>query len=276
MSRLQSKWDWYEATMDDLQDELVAPTLAAVLPGATLSRAKGRSGYAVGWAVERDSVVLAHVYERSARLGEVHVSTTSESCAEVVPVLRRLYPEHRVSRADSAVDFEADFDALDELVTAFAKQRGLSHRLFTNSDGGATRYVGSPSSEVQMRLYKKTEQLRSLHPEAAVSVPDGIVRFELVVRPGKREMKDVLGRVEPDDAWGFSQWSTDLAASILTISAERVSTHFRRPTDWSRALFYFGRQYGPMVQQRALEVGAAQVRAEILAALGVNELEGVF
>lgn len=258
--------------MDGLDDERVAPTLAAVLPGATLSRGKGRNGYAACWAVERDGDTLAHVYGRSARLGEVHVSTTSESCDEVVPVLRRLYPEHRVSRADSAVDYSADFDALDVQVLAFAEDRGLSHRLITNSDGGATRYLGSPSSEVRMRLYKKTEQLRALHPEAAQTVPDGIVRFEVQVRPGKREMKAVLGRVGPDDAWGFAQWSGDLADAVLSIDAERVATHFRRPSDWTRSLHFLTTQYGPVVQRRAAEVGVTQARLELLEALGVAEL----
>lgn len=264
-----ARWDWYEATLDGLDDERVAPALALAL-NATVVRGKGRNGYAQCWVVERADVVLAQVYGRSARLGEVHITVTSESCDEVVPLLRRRFPAHRVSRADSAVDFGADFDTLDVQVLAFATERGLSHRLITNSDGGATRYVGSPSSEVQMRLYKKSEQLRALHPEAADTVPDGIVRFELQARPGKRHVKELVGTMAPDDLWGLAKWSAELALLVLEIDAERVPTHFRRPTDWSRALHFLGVQYGPIVQRRADLVGFDQARSELLAALGVG------
>lgn len=268
MSAVGSRWDWYEATFDGVDDDRVAPALALAL-GGRISRGKSRNGYAVCEVIERGDDALVQVYGHSARLGEVHVSVTSESCDEVVPLLRRLYPEHRVSRADSAVDFTADFDELDARVLAFATDRGLTHRLITNSDGGATRYVGSDRSEVMMRLYKKSEQLRALHPEKSSEIPDGIVRFELQVRPNKRQYKEILGRVTPDDAWGFSQWSGDLAELILSIESDRVSTHFRRPSDWTRALHFLGVQYGPMVQKRAEVVGFDQAARELLGALGL-------
>jgi hypothetical protein len=172
------------------------------------------------------------------------------------------------------VDFRADFDELDQRVLVFATEHRLSHRLITNSDGGATRYLGSPRSETQLRLYKKSEQLRALHPEAAESVPDGIVRFELVVRPGKRDVKEILGRSAPDDAWGFSEWSAELAGMVLAIDAPRVSTHFRRPADWTRALHFLGIQYAPMVQRRAEQVGADTAVEELVEALGLGAGHG--
>jgi DNA relaxase NicK len=264
-----AKWDWYEATFDELDDDRVGPALALAL-GGTLVRGKGRNGYATCWHVERDEQVLAQVYGRSARLGEVHVTITGESCEEVVPVLRSLYPDHRVSRADTAVDFAADFDQLDVQMLAFAREGKLSHRLMTNSDGGATRYIGATSSEVMGRLYKKSEQLRALHPERAAEIPDGIVRFELRIRPGKRQVKEQMATMSPEDAWGMSEWSTRLASVVLGIEAERVSTHFRRPSDWARALHFFKLQYGPMVQRRAAQVGAAQAELELLEAMGLR------
>ena len=136
---VSSRFDWYEATFDlPGEDDRVACAIALAV-GGHLVRGRGRNGYAVCWHVERADEVLAQVYGRSARLGEVHVTITSESCDEVVPVLRRLYREHRVSRADSAVDFAADFAELDELVLGFVTERGLSHRMVTNREGGVTR-----------------------------------------------------------------------------------------------------------------------------------------
>jgi len=268
MRALQSRFDWYEATIDDDTDSRTAPSLALVL-GAHLVRGKGRNGYAECWQLVRDDVQLCEVYGRSARLGEVHISVTSESCDEVVPVLRRMFPKHRVSRADTAVDVQADFESLDLQVLAFAAERGLSHSLITNSEGGATRYVGSPRSETYLRVYKKSEQLRALHPEIASTVPDGVVRFELVARPGKRAVKETLSTMTPDDVWGLSQWSHDFAAFVVGFEAERTATHFRRPSNYRRALHFVGIQYGPLMRDRVAEIGREATLLELAGALGL-------
>jgi hypothetical protein len=218
--------------------------------------------------VERGDDLLATVYGGSARAGEVHVVATGSAAREVAPVVRSHWPAHRVARADSALDFLADFDALDALAVAFAEARGISHRLFTNSEGGATRYLGAASSEVGLRLYKKSEQLRALHPERAGEVPDGIVRAELTVKPGKREVKDAVAGMAPADVWGLGRWSRDFAAELLSFDAVRTSTHFRRPSEWVGTVHWLGHQYGPAVQERGSTHGREVVAAEVLQALG--------
>lgn len=268
---LSSRWDWYECTFDAIDDGRVALKLAAAL-GATMSIGKGRNGYASCEVLERDGGIVAQVYGRSARAGEVHVTVTSDACLTVVPILRELFPDHRVSRADTAVDFRSDFDTLDAQALAFAADRNLSHRLFTNSEGGATRYIGSARSETQLRVYKKSEQLRALHPESAHEVPAGIVRCELVVKPGKRDLKLRLGHMSADDAWGMSKWSGEFSGLVMGFTPERVPTHFRRPTDWQRALHFLGTQYAPSVAKRAEVVGAEQAAKELLGALGLSNV----
>jgi hypothetical protein len=197
-----------------------------------------------------------------------------------VPIVRRLWPEHRVSRADSSVDFgtgqrgaakgsAADpspvpaaalgFDDLDRVAVKFAEEFGVSYRLTTNSDGGATRYLGAPSSELQVRVYKKTEQLRALHPALAATIPDGIVRVELQVRPGKRAVKEAAALMSADDLWGMGRWTAVFALRLLGFDAPRVATHFRRPSDWQRVLHTLEQQYAPGVARRILEVGRERV-----------------
>lgn len=266
---LGCRFDWYEITADDLDDGRVAPALALALKG-TITRGKGRNGYAVCEVIERSDKVLAQVYGHSARHGEVHITTSGEACDEVVPILRRLYPAHRVSRADASVDFSSEFSELDERAVAFAKDRGISFRLVQDSDGGSTRYLGSATSETRVRVYKKTEQLRALHPDIAATIPDGIVRAELVVRPGKRDIKELVSTMEPDELWGLGRWTQMFANEMLGIDAERVPTHFRRPSDWARALYYLGKQYRPMVERRAEAVGQEQAHRELMDALGLS------
>lgn len=269
MSGLGSRFDWYAATFDDLDDGRIPATLALVL-GGNVSRGKGRLGYAECAVIEQGDAVLARVFTRSARLGEVHVVTSGDACDRVVPVLRRLWPEHRVSRADSALDFVADFADFDAEALAFAQERRLAYRLVTDSEGGATRYLGATSSEVMVRVYKKSEQLRKLHPERAAGVPDGVVRVELQVRPGSK-IKAAVASMTADEVWGLGAWSRDFAATFLGVQAERVATHFRRPSDWSRAVHWLGQQYGPMVARRVALVGREQVKAEILQGLGLSD-----
>lgn len=265
-----SRFDWYEVTMDDADDGRVPAALALSL-GARTAQGKGRNGYGTCTVIERDNDALAHVYGGSARPGEVHVTVTSESCDEVVPIIRRLWPEHRVSRFDSAIDFRADFSELDTRALQFAVDRGLSYRLTTDSQGGATRYIGSPRSELMVRVYKKTEQLRAMMPERAAEIPEGIVRVELQARPSKRDAKIHAATMSPDQAWGLGKWTKDFAAGFLQIDAPRTATHVRRPSDWSRSLHWIKHQYAPLVQRRAQEVGRAAAVAELLEALGVAE-----
>lgn len=266
---LWSRFDWYECTVENVDDERVPLALAIAL-GGSVARRPGRNGYAQGWEVSTsDGEVLALVYGRSARAGEVHISVPGAACLAAVPVIRRLWPLHGVSRVDSACDFIADFEHLDALALSFAQDRGLSYRLVTDSDGGATRYIGSPRSELMVRLYKKTEQLRAKHPDQADQVPDGVVRAEAQARPGKRALKQAVATFVPDDVWGLAQWSALFAVSILALEPVRTSTHFRRSSDWTRSLHWLGQQYGPMVQERRDEVGREAVAAEVLRKLGI-------
>jgi hypothetical protein len=254
-------------TADGLDDGRVAPALA-LATGGGVTPGKGRNGYARADVVKRGEDVLAVVYGGSARSGEVHVVTTGESCDEVVPLLRSLWPGHRVSRADAALDFGGDFDQLDAQLVGFCNRgRPLKHELIVNSEGGATRYVGGRTSEVRLRLYKKSEQLRALHPDRADQIPDGIVRVEVQVRPGKRATKEIAAMLSPDDLFGLGEWTSDYAREVLLLAPERTATHYRRPSDWSRAIYFLGEQYRPMMARRVAEVGLERARREVLSAL---------
>lgn len=264
-----ARFDWYEVTFDDADEGLVASHLASLL-GARLVEHKGRNGYAIAYAVVRGDDELARVFGRSARWGEVHIEVTGQSCDEIVPIIRERWPAHRVSRADVALDFVADFSPLDWRAVRFAEERNVSYRLITDSAGGATRYLGSKSSEFTVRLYKKTEQLRALYPSRADSVPDGLVRVELQMRPGKRATKERAAAMTPDQFWGFSRWGKEFAAEFLNVSTESAPTHSRRPSEWSRLLATLERQYGPGVQRRVQEVGGAEVVKDLLRAFGIT------
>jgi hypothetical protein len=266
---LEARFDWYSATADGLDDGRVAPALA-LSTGARVLPGRGWQGYAHGEVVQRGDDVLAKVWGGSARPGEVHVQVSGWACDEVVPVMRRLWPAHRVARADSALDFAGDFDVLDAQLVEFAAARGIRHELHANSEGGATRYLGARSSEVRLRLYKKSEEQREKYPELAHEIPGGVVRAELEVRPGKRALKEAGAVMAPDDFWGMSRWAGEYAQQVLGLDPIRTSTHFRRPSDWARAGHFLATQYGPAVNARAADIGRDAAAAEVLALLGLD------
>jgi hypothetical protein len=269
MSGLQSRFDWYSATFHNLDVAGVPEHLGRSI-GASVSLGRGKMGYERCATLERDGESLARVYLGASVLDEVHVSVSGDACDEVVPLLRVLWPDHRVSRADSAMDFQADFALIDARVLAFAEARGIKHRLITDSDGGATRYLGAVSSEVTVRVYKKSEQLRQMQPAKASEVPDGIVRAELQARPGTK-VKSAVAGMSADDLWGLGRWTKEFAETFLEIDAERVSTHFRQESDWLRALRWMGAQYGPAFRRRVDDVGEAVAVSEVLEVFGLTD-----
>jgi hypothetical protein len=265
----ESAFDWYEPTIDGVDDGRVGPALA-LATGGRLAPGKPRNGYGRAEVLLRGEEVLCRIFGGSARPGEVHLEITGETCRELVPIVRRLWPEHRVSRADSAMDFVADFEEMYAAAIAFANTRGLKHETITKSDGGKTLYIGSKKSAAFMRLYKKSEQLRSEYPEKAHEIPDGIVRAEMVSKPGKSEVKSAVSVMHPDDLWGMAKWATDYAAAVLGLAPIRTVTTFRRPSDWSRAVHFLGQQYGPAVLARAADVGSDAAASEVLRAFGLD------
>lgn len=264
---LGSRFDWYEGTFYSWDDW--ARHMAVVL-GGSVSTHPGRNGYGECQAITRGDDEVCRVYGRSARIGEQHIVITGASCDEVVPVFRSLVPEHRVSRVDSAIDLLADFNRMDKRAVQFAESRRLKHRLMTDSDGGATRYLGAPTSEVRVRIYKKSEQLRQMYPERAAEVTDGVVRVEMQARPGKAATKAATALLEPDGLWGLSEWGTLFAEDMLGVQAERLPTHFRRPSSWVRSSHYLAIQYGPLIAAHIDEVGQEQAVKDVLELLGLS------
>jgi len=268
-----ARFDWYEMTFDGEDDGRELMLLSAAL-GVRPIAARGRNGYAAAQAFDRAGVRLCVVYGSSARAGELHIEVQGGACDELVPVLRRLWPEHRVSRLDVAVDMFASFDTLDAACLAAVESSGVRHSLIVNSEGGATRYLGSPKSEVRVRVYKKSEQLIALRPHLAHEVVAGIVRAEVQVRPSKREVKARAATLSPAACWGFAQWSKTIAAAVLGFDAERTVTSVNASSDWRRIRHYMQRQYGPAVAKRALEVGTVAMAAELLELFKLEQLEG--
>ena len=122
-----------------------------------------------------------------------------------------------------------------------------------------------------VRVYKKTEQLRSklIAPDAA-KVPDGVVRFEMQVRPGKAADKAAAATVTPDGLWGHTRWGAKFASAFLGMSLQRAKIGPVERSTYERALYWLNEQYGPQIRARAQDVGTAAALAELQAAFELD------
>lgn len=267
-SSLSARFDWYQATFADYlyQDVLNAFEEAFKIK---IEHCKGRIGYRRGevWksgGEDRLATLLLGGYGDSE--GTFNLQVTSDLCDEVVPILRRF--EHRVSRVDSAIDFFGDWHAWKKVTLDFGKLFNVRRRVITDSKcGGGTVYLGSPTSQTQLRLYDKSAELKNKFPERAGEIPDGLIRAELQVRPAK-DVKKQASRWSPADCWAYaSKWSHKYATDVLKVETADYETRHRQLSIYETALRALGKQYGPTFARRSAEVGEDQALEEIFLAL---------
>lgn len=167
---------------------------------------------------------------------------------------------HEVTRFDVAVDFKADFDKVVGEVVAF----GIARRLglervgdWVYGEGGRTQYVGSFKSSAYGRLYEKGKQLRQMgFHDADIDH----LRMEVTIRPkamkdGKR-LSDIASRSEPYEILGMSRWASELFGKLFGMDIMRIRDEYLRSTDLDLALEHMLRQYGKLLNQKALELGS--------------------
>lgn len=265
---LSARFDWYQATFADyLYQELLKAFEDSF--EMKIEHCKGRTGYRRGevWkssGEDRLATLLLGGYGDSE--GTFNLQVSSDLCDQVVPILRRF--EHRVSRVDSAIDFYGSWQEWKTVTVDFGKLFNVRRRVITDSKlGGGTVYLGSPSSQTQMRLYDKSAELKNKFPERAGEIPEGLIRAELQVRPAK-DVKKQASAWSPADCWAYaSKWSRKFANDVLKVETAEYETRHRQLSIYENALKALGKQYGGTFARRSLEVGEDQALEEIFLAL---------
>jgi hypothetical protein len=175
------------------------------------------------------------------------LEVTGERTPKIVPVFREAFPAHSCSRVDSAYDLEKT-GAWDELLGEVLAVKA-KHKLKGEQRGdwqdfpedGRTMYLGAPTSTVRTRLYEKGKQ-----PEyRALGHPDW-VRLEIQVRPAK-DAKSVYAGLTPEQVWGASRYTRDLAARVLQkdLDAFPAGTVWKETSEQQKRRAG-ARQYGPL------------------------------
>ena len=172
----------------------------------------------------------------------------------------RLYSEHmHISRIDlqvtaKYVQYTADvvdraYDGADIVNRSLASSRRRKLVVYRGNDGGATLYIGSPTSEQRGRLYNK--EVQSERPEHA-----RCWRFEVVYRNDFAGQVGTALRKYPDaiiaricDAVGAWYTARGVVVPWSVRDANAALPRVRRdPTDIERQLWWLSTQVRPVVR----------------------------
>jgi hypothetical protein len=236
---LEPVFDWYQATIP-AHPRAIEVALMDALGVEHTNDTKGLRNYAYGMEFVRGGDVVARMMYGGAN-GNPNVWASGEDAQAFASVIRDLWPEHRVTRADSAYDFRGpgSWERLYDAAVSIADRKGLTLNTYgdwlrPDAPEGRTLYIGSRKSPVLVRLYEKGKQLRASGVVAPRNSPLDWVRLEIQVRPAK-DRKSIAAGMSARDFWGFSAWTAELHAEVANGDVERVSMHDWRAPDDARA-----------------------------------------
>lgn len=247
-----ARFDWYAATVA-VDAGTLAECLAVGLEATAEESDKGMNGYTNQVVFRQGSNVVARMLY-GGNGGSPHAFASGDHTDRFVDVMRTMFrDEHRVSRADTSVDFDGPgtWDRLYRFAVDFAAAHELSTSvagdwITPGSPDGRTLYLGSRKSAVFLRIYEKGKQLQGIARELELDgshLSDDLVRVELVVRPEKHA-KVVAATMEPLDGYGFAKWSKAFCSELFDLGVERVAIKHSRVSDDERAFRFMAHQYG--------------------------------
>lgn len=268
-----ARFDWYSATIND-SPAIVENVLAGALDANPIA-ATPMHGYDHARDFrDPDGLVVAKLLYGGGH-ERPHAFASGNDAPRFAEVVRSVWPAqhgpgssgHYVTRFDSAIDYrdggESAWARLYAIATELAARKHL--RLGTAGDWitpdrdrvhGRTLYVGSATSDVQVRLYEKGLQQRESvrDPLEAALIPADWVRLEVRVRPQK-DARHQAARSTATEGYGYAAWTRELLAAAEGIDVERVAIDETRETDDERAIAHLVGQYGKTLARLAAAVG---------------------
>lgn len=245
------KFDWYTASIDQRPQEVVDGLLSK-LRFASVEDGRPRYGYRHAHRIRSGLTEHCNVMYGGKAVGDaVLVDTSGKDAAEVSGVVRELFPDHRVTRADVAGDYIAS-NAFD-LLTGIGKGVADEYRLKVGMAGdwyrgkeGRTLYVGSPKSDVFVRIYEKGIQLGG---------DPNWVRLEAKVCPDGPS-RALASKMRPEEFFGFRGWTCEVLKRLGYEDVERIKagTQWRQP-DHHRAYKAMLKQYGATLRHLLEDAG---------------------
>lgn len=266
MADLEHRFDWYQATVPAHHELLCRELLRAMGEGTRRTEGPGRWSYKHATSLATEGENAAVIYHGGVN-PHPNVSSTGEHGASLATVLRTVFPDHKVSRCDVAIDMRGEglFDEVTALMGGCGRRWQLKgERILPDDlDDGSTYYLGARTSPLRVRCYEKGKQLFKLTGDPVWKLFFDWTRLELQVRPEKA-FKSVAATMEPDTFWGCSPWTRQLASEILSLKPEAVTMKPTRISDQERAMRSLATQYGSTILREIKRLGSPETFLEAL------------
>lgn len=259
------RFDYYTTTID-APPEVVINTLRQLGNDMVDATSLARSyRYQQGFKVQHERNGTVATICTGGNGSRTLAFASGENTDAFVELVRSEFTDnHFVTRADSAQDFiqPKSYNKLEKVCKTIAKHNRLSYPRISdplNAKAGRTQYVGSPSSNFRVRLYEKGyEQLSRMKwhpsnfffqtPEGQLVLPDDWVRIELQTRPQGDDAKYLAAHSTPEQFWGFSHWTHELASKTMALELERITLRQHKHLANDEKLRWMCKMYGNALQ----------------------------
>ncbi len=270
------RFDAYCTTLA-ISPEKVLSEVLENLPysGLDVGRERGKNNYEHADVVKDATGETVCMVLHGGNGGKPHLRAQGVYSPDIATIVRGLWPDHPVTRADVAIDFDGAgaFQKLYRLCFRKGREKGL--KLEKRGDprredernplAGTTLYVGSRSSTAFLRLYEKgKEQLaKAKHSDQPPSLD--WTRLEIEVKPQNRIARYRAGQLDPADFWGVTTWSRDILGEAMGLDVERVNMTMKRESEAISALKHMIGQYRLQMAKGSQETGETEI--ELIARL---------
>jgi hypothetical protein len=179
--------------------------------------------------------------------------STSDRAIQGSKFIRECFPDHQVSRADVALDFNEGpdwFNDFSRLLIDMANDAKPKLKLDFRGDwsagrDGRTLYIGSRKSAVYIRLYEKG--IKEIQ-HGNVTAPRDWVRFEAEIKPEKLDGKLMLSKMTPEQCFGSSRLLVKCSELVFGAKVEPVTvSKVRKMKDHDRSMAHLASQYGQIL-----------------------------
>jgi hypothetical protein len=266
------RFDYYTATID-APPQTVLDTLKQLGHEFQDATALARSyRYQQGFKILHDRRGAVATVCMGGNGSRTLAFASGENTDQFVDLVRSEWTDnHFVTRADAAQDFiePKSYNKLQKVCKSIAKANRLQFPAVSdelNPTAGRTQYIGSPKSNFRARLYEKGfEQLARMkwHPSSIqFQTPDGLyvapddwVRLELQVRPQGDDAKFLASHSAPEQFWGFSHWTHELASKAMALELERITLRQHKHLANDEKLRWMCKMYGNALINLHQDVG---------------------
>lgn len=240
-------FDWYSASVDASPNYLIT-MLKTVYKTVTLEPARPKYGY-----THSDRALLPDgktaftlLYGGATQGTNTLVYSSGDNAHKFALTIRDLFPDHELTRADIAIDFDdgGAYLSLFQHGIRAARSVGVSNsfigeagtELSEHTVRGRTLYLGSRSSASMVRIYEKGKKDDKTRPDW--------VRAEMEIKPQNRDARYALAKASILEMVGSTRLGRAFYSALgdVPVSAIRPGT-VRSKTDHDRAMDALRSQY---------------------------------